>query len=46
MQSYFSEKVKVGDWRNHMTNEQVSRLLDCHSKVMEMFGYLKDGKPV
>jgi aryl sulfotransferase len=42
----FFRKGKVGDWRNHLTNEQVSRLLDRHSKVMEMFGYLKDGKPV
>jgi Sulfotransferase domain len=41
----FFRKGEVGDWRNHLTDLQVEKLLDCHSEVMEKFGYLKNGKP-
>ncbi|MDD5698154.1 MAG: sulfotransferase domain-containing protein [Victivallaceae bacterium] len=41
----FFRKGEVGDWRNHLNPAQVKKLLDCHSEVMELFGYLKDGEP-
>ncbi len=42
----FFRKGKVGDWRNHLTPEQVRRLIDDHREVMKAHGYLKpDGTP-
>ena len=32
----------TGDWQNHLSPEQVSRIIDCHSQVMKKFDYLDD----
>ena len=41
----FFRKGEAGDWRNHLSPSQVRKLLDSHSEVMELYGYLKNGKP-
>jgi len=44
--SFFREG-KVGDWRNHFTEEQRDRIIATHGDTMRKFGYLDDfGKPV
>jgi hypothetical protein len=40
----FFRKGEIGDWRNHLTEEQVEKLINSHAEVMEQFGYLKDGQ--
>ncbi len=43
----FFRKGKAGDWRDALTDEQASVLIDAHREVMLRFGYLTpDGKPV
>ncbi|MDD5598011.1 MAG: sulfotransferase domain-containing protein [Victivallaceae bacterium] len=41
----FFRKGKVGDWHNHLNASQVDALINCHSELMKLFGYLENGKP-
>lgn len=44
--SFFREG-KVGDWKNHFTDEQSARIIAAHGDTMRKFGYLDEsGKPV
>jgi len=36
----FFRKGIVGDWKNMLTREQVDRIIEAHSKIMNRFGYL------
>jgi hypothetical protein len=36
----FFRKGEVGDWRNHLTTEQVEKIITDHKKIMIMQGYL------
>jgi len=38
----FFRRGKVGDWRNHLNDEQVARIIDDHREMMQRFGYLSD----
>lgn len=43
----FFRKGEVGDWRNHLNNEQINRVISDHRDVMIRFGYLdKTGNPI
>jgi aryl sulfotransferase len=43
----FFRKGEVGDWRNHLNEDQSERIIANHQAVMRKFGYLdEDGKPV
>ncbi len=36
----FFWKGEVGTWKKFLTNEQKEKIINCHKKVMEQFGYL------
>lgn len=43
----FFRKGEVGDWRNHLSSEQVESLIGAHKEVMTSFGYLDEaGAPI
>ncbi len=37
----FFRSGKAGGWKNVLSDDQVRKLVECHSDVMEEFGYLK-----
>lgn len=42
----FFHSGRVGGWRQHLTTEQVGRLIDVHGEVLTELGYLdKQGRP-
>lgn len=46
MDSFF-RKGQIGDWREHLTKDQVNKIINDHRKVMQDLGYLtQDGKIV
>lgn len=43
----FFRSGRSGDWRHHLTADQVRRLVEAHGEVMQRFGYLTSaGDPV
>lgn len=38
----FFRKGIIGDWRNHLTEEQAQRIITTHSKVMKQLGYIDE----
>lgn len=45
--SHFFRKGKVGEWRQVLSADQITRLISEHGNVMQRFGYLDDnGRPV
>lgn len=35
----FFRNGKAGDWKNHLSNEQVNRICECHVNIMKRFNY-------
>lgn len=44
--SLFFRKGKIGDWRNYLSEEQVSLIIKEHKIIMKRFGYLDDKENV
>lgn len=42
----FFRKGKIGDWRNHLTEDQVNEIISNHKEMMIKLGYLESDKPV
>lgn len=40
----FFRRGKVGDWRNTLSEAQISRIISDHGNVMRRFGYLDDAE--
>jgi hypothetical protein len=36
----FFRSGKVGEWRDHLSTEQVKLMIDCHGAMMERFAYV------
>ena len=42
----FFRKVRIGAWREELTEDQVQRIVRDHREVMRRFGYLNENKKI